>query len=134
MQIVVASGNIFRRELSIFVLSEAGYKVGEAHDAAALLELLAGAQPLLLVVDALLGRANLGELYRQVRERSQAPLLWIASDATDAPALPDSPRDDWVIWPYNPDDLLRRIASLIESAASDLISPPTRQTYAGGRL
>lgn len=133
MQIIVASSNIFRRELSVFVLTEAGYHLAEARDGAALLALVGEASPEILIVDVLLARGDPAELQRRIRELSRAPILWLTHNAADAAALPNTHQDDRLLWPYSPDDLLRRIARLIapSAAPADLLSLPLCQRYAG---
>jgi DNA-binding response OmpR family regulator len=134
MQIIVASGNIFRRELSVFVLSEAGHHVGEVRDAAALLELAMAARPQIVLVDVLLARGDLTSLRRQLSERSQAAILWMTHGAADLFELPDTSLDAELIWPYNPDELLRQIDRLGNSVATpDILMQPFRQRYAGDR-
>jgi CheY-like chemotaxis protein len=126
MQIVVASGNIFRRELSVFVLSEAGYSVVEVTDTAALIALIDVQAPALIVIDASLAGAEPARLAGQIRSHSAAPLLWITSDA--APTLVASATGQSLNWPYHPDDLLSRTRSLAHSRPL----PTLQQRYAGG--
>lgn len=134
MQIVVASGNIFRRELSVYVLSEAGHHVVEVSDAAALLELAGRGTPQILIVDVLLARGDLSALRRALAEHGQSSVLWMVHSAADTPDLSGAPHDTSVGWPYNPDDLLRRIDDIIESlTAPDILVQPVRQRYAGDR-
>ena len=130
MRIVVASGNIFRRELSVFVLSEAGHHVIEVSDAAALLEIAAVTERQILIVDVLLARGDPAGLRRQIDERGRLPVLWMSHGA-DPPDLPSLPADGWVSWPYNPDDLLRHVDLLATAAAPDILLTPLRQHYAG---
>lgn len=134
MQIVVASGNIFRRELAVFVLSEAGHHVMEVSDAAALLEHAALTDRQLIIVDVLLARGAPAELRRQLGERTRAPILWMAHSPSDLPASPDAPPDGWLGWPYNPDDLVRQVGHLAERLPpSDILRQALQQRYARDR-
>lgn len=116
MQILVASSNIFRRELSTFVLSEAGYDVGEVVDRASLFLLLSAASPRLLVIDASLSGADPLAFLLQIRSLTDAPILWVSPQ----PFLPGEAIDRfaWVIWPYNTPDLLLQIARLLQPTAA----------------
>lgn len=130
MRIVVASGNIFRRELSVFVLSEAGHHVVDVSDAAALLEIAAVSEQQIMIVDVLLARGDPAGLRRQIGERARVPVLWMSHSPADLADLPSLPSDAWVSWPYNPDDLVRQVVHLARAAAPDLLLTPLRQRYA----
>lgn len=117
MQIVVASRNIFRRELSVYILTEAGYSVVEAHNMAGLLEYLAAHPPELIVLDTVFDSCSPLEILTRLRSHTRAPLLWIdqGSANQDPPVDTDSVHSDWILWPYHPEDLLKRIVHLIHS-------------------
>ncbi|MCG8351128.1 MAG: hypothetical protein MI924_25440, partial [Chloroflexales bacterium] len=58
MPIIVASNNVFRRELSSYILTEAGYTVYEAHNDTVLMNYLQYVQPALVLFDIVLGEAG----------------------------------------------------------------------------
>lgn len=131
MRITVGSSNIFRRELTSFTLTEAGYAVAETSDLPALLESLADTPPLVIVVDAQLGR-EAGRVLEAVRLRSQAPILWIAEAAlARSLVLVDARPADALPWPYPADELLARVALLLGRATAELYSDGERARYAG---
>lgn len=132
MRILVASSNIFRRELTGFTLAEAGFAVAEASDLAGLLAALDGEPPLVLVLDPQIGGDAPGALLDAVRLRVRAPVLWIASDALARPLLMLDPRPaDALDWPYSGDELLARVALLIGRAEADLARGPGRSRSLG---
>ena len=118
MPIIVASNNVFRRELSSYILSEAGYTVYEAHNDAVLLSYLDHVQPALVLFDIVLAEANNFDLIYQIRQLRSVPILFIAKEAmlTKAHALVDNKADYVLSWPYQAEDLLARVRVLHNSA------------------
>ena len=104
MGIIIASSNLFRLELSAYLLSEAGYTVHEVHSAEALLRALDRSSPCLIVLDSLLddGAALLGT----VQERADVPVLVVGGvRPADLQALREH-GGDAIGWPYQSDDLV----------------------------
>lgn len=135
MQIVVASSNIFRRELSVYVVGEAGYQVSEARDSAGLIAAIQTCAPDLLIIDdVLLSDVESPELLRRIRAVSSAPILWLAQGGREAAAhlMVASPPSDILPWPYNPDELIRRIDRLVVRHSPVIIplAPPLHQNIA----
>lgn len=131
MRIAVASGNIFRRELTCYTLAEAGYGVAEASELQALLDGLAASPPRAIVLDAGLG-GDAGRALEAVRLRSQAPILWIAAAPFARPLLMlDTRPADALPWPYPADELLARVALLLARAEADAYADGERARYAG---
>ncbi len=131
MLIVVASGNIFRRELTSYILGEAGYRVSEARDVTTLLATLVTSTPLAMIVDAQLGGEGPGLALTAIRQRSAIPLLWItAPEQARGPAAADAHPCDQLAWPYHPETLLERLAALLARAEAGLLGVP-RERYAG---
>lgn len=123
--ILVASANIFRRELILFQLGEAGYRVQEAHDAAMLQHMLHSVQPAILILDASL--PNIEQALRQHRTRSRQPALILITCDT---ANPSPPRQlqSWgsytasLPWPHEQHDLLQTVRHMLPIAAPAPIS------------
>jgi DNA-binding response OmpR family regulator len=131
MRITVASSNIFRRELTCYMLAEAGYAVDETLHLPGLLESLAAGPPLAIVVDTQLG-CEPGHALEAVRLRSQAPILWIAEPPLARPLLMlDKRPADAIAWPYDAAELIERVVLLIGRAAADLHVDAERARYAG---
>lgn len=132
MLIIVASANIFRRELTSYVLGEAGYRVSEARDRATLLASLSRSGPLLAVIDAQIDGGAPAGLLADIRRRSQVPLLWIAEpDAARSLLMGDEEPAAAIPWPYHPDDLLAQIGALRERLEARWASGMPRARYAG---
>ncbi len=114
MPIIVASSNVFRRELSSYLLIEAGYTVYEASDSVALAQYLDDVEPELVILDHWLNGTTEADPVQQVRQCCGAPILALTTRAIDsAGTVPfATPTDDLLIWPYQSDELLSRVASL----------------------
>jgi DNA-binding response OmpR family regulator len=119
MRIIVASANVFRRELSSYILSEAGYNVSEARTKAALFAALRDQQPALIVLDCQLDDPEPGLILRVLRSLTTCPLLWIAESDHAAPLLlVDERPADYITWPYQAERLLGGIACLLGRAGA----------------
>jgi CheY-like chemotaxis protein len=121
MLIIVASGNIFRRELTSYILSEAGYRVSEVTDIPALLATLGTSAPLALIVDAQLQGEGPGAALPIARQWSDIPLLWIAAPGQAPLPAANGRRSDSLAWPYRPESLLERLAALLGHAEGRLL-------------
>jgi DNA-binding response OmpR family regulator len=109
--IIVASSNLFRLELSAYLLSEAGYIVHEARDAEALLHELEHSVPSLIVLDKQLDGSQ-PALLDKLLQRAGARVLVIGDvRPTDLQAL-QARGGDTIGWPYQNEDLLARAAAL----------------------
>lgn len=114
MHIIVASSNVFYRELSSFILSEAGYAVHECHDAEAILHCIAQFEPDMVLLDVRLIESSSSELMYRIRQHTSVPIMLIINAASKRmlQALA-SWSDDQVAWPYQPEDLLAHVYSLL---------------------
>lgn len=107
MQIIVATKNIFRRELTSYTLIEAGHDVREISEHAQLAQYVVREQPALIIADATI--AGLDTFLQIVRQQSMVPVLWLGRD--------DAPRNvgsgvGYLDWPYRPDELLSAVIRL----------------------
>jgi CheY-like chemotaxis protein len=116
--VIVASSNIFRRELSFFTLAEANYRVREAANLGELLARLNQAAFSLIIVDVQLDGLHTVELHELLRERTAAPLLWIgpAAMAGELSLSATDPLSGFVGWPYMPEELLLMVVKLCRAA------------------
>jgi DNA-binding response OmpR family regulator len=114
--IIVASANIFRRELTSYLLADAGYSVREARSLAELSALLALDSPRALVVDTQLDGAQPLALALLVRELSEAPILWMADPDTLGPRLDAPSPHELTAWPFRSNQFLERLATLLQQA------------------
>jgi DNA-binding response OmpR family regulator len=131
MLIIVASGNIFRRELTSYILSEAGYAVSEARDVPSLLATLGDSAPQAMIVDAQLHDDSPGAALPAIGQRSDVPLLWLAApEQAPLPATDRRPSDQ-LAWPYRPESLLERLAALLARAEAAMLEGAGRERQAG---
>jgi DNA-binding response OmpR family regulator len=116
MNIIVASSNIFRRELSCFILSEEGYTIHEANDSAALLQYLDSVQPDLILLDTRLGGMSYEDAVRYIRKhetRVPIMILTASSSLLDTSGPGNIVGDALLTWPYQADDLVARVHTLV---------------------
>ena len=106
MEVLVASTNVFRRELSAYLLAEAGYRVRECRDNDALLQEVADLPPDLLLVDQQMLQPATSAPLRSLAQEHNVPLLLLVTRS----ALP--PSEHYVTWPYQAADLLERVRAL----------------------
>lgn len=107
MLIVVASNNIFRRELTSYTLLEAGHAIREIFDLHQLGQILGAEPPLLIIADISIAEA--ADVLGLVRAHSRAPLIWIGRQGQV------HVQDGAIItldWPHRPDELLTSIERL----------------------
>lgn len=124
MDIIVASSNVFHRELSSFILSEAGYTVHECSDGTAVLRCIAQIQPDMVLLDARISGANSLELARQVRQISGVPIMFLTNGSYSVPLpLLKTWADDHLVWPYDPDRLLMQVEALLHRTGQVVPAP-----------
>lgn len=111
MNIVVASNNLFRRELSSFILSEAGYDVHDVDTTAA----LAGLPEIdLLLIDDRLTQHDNHELHRIVDRHDHLAMLYITvADPHNDNTYPTTERTAYLAWPYQAEELLSCVETLL---------------------
>ncbi len=114
MHIIVASSNVFYRELSSFILSEAGYAVHECQDAEAILHCIAQYQPDMVLLDARLAETSNSELIGCIRQHTGMPVMLIINAASKSTLKVPAWGDAQVAWPYQPEDLLDHVHALLD--------------------
>ena len=96
----------------------AGFSAEVAHDGESGLALARGLAPDLLVLDLMLARLDGVELCRILRRESDVPIIMLT--AREAPAKRvaglDSGADDYVVKPFDPDELIARAHVLLRRA------------------
>jgi DNA-binding response OmpR family regulator len=95
-------------------LGEEGYEVIEAADVAQGLEAYEREQPDVLLVDIMLGNSDGRDLIREVRTRSQVPIIITSArgDTTDVVAGLEAGADDYVVKPIVVKELAARIRAV----------------------
>ncbi len=124
MEIIVAISNVLRRELSSFLLSEAGYTVYEANDRSMLLRFLDKTHPAMILLDANLNGEDCTELVHHIRQIYPIPIMLLTRGAAlcscNSMALPG---DDCLDWPFQADDLLEHVGALTQLSPKNGLSP-----------
>ena len=104
------------------ILREAGYGVHTTASAADALASAAQDWPQAVIAEVVLPDLSGIELCRQLRNRSQMPILIVSAidaDRTKIEAL-EAGADDYVTKPFSPGELLARLAARLRSAPSEL--------------
>jgi two-component system response regulator MprA len=97
------------------VLEVDGYSVAVADEGDAALDLLRREAIDLLILDVMLPGSNGFEVCRTVRRENAVPVLMLTArdEAIDKVTGLDCGADDYVVKPFNPDELLARVRALL---------------------
>jgi two-component system phosphate regulon response regulator OmpR len=117
------------RDLIARYLTEQGYRVTSAIDAADARAKLAGITFDLLVVDIMMPGENGLELTKSLRESSLVPILLLTAmgESTDRIAGLETGADDYLVKPFEPRELVLRIKAILKRARARV----ERQTSVG---
>jgi two-component system phosphate regulon response regulator OmpR len=117
------------RDLIARYLTEQGYRVTTAVDAADARAKLAGITFDLLVVDVMMPGESGLELTQSLRETSLVPILLLTAmgESTDRIAGLETGADDYLVKPFEPRELVLRIKSILKRAGARI----ERQTSVG---
>lgn len=119
---------VFLREL----LERAGFDVNEADDGERALEAASRARPELVLLDVVLPRANGYEICRELRDRfgDGIGIIFISGERTDSIDRASGlllGADDYVVKPFDPDELLARVRTVMRR-----VSGPVRSLTGSG--
>jgi len=127
--LIVEDDDRIRASLRL-ALGEEGFEVVEAADVAEGLATYDREQPDVLLVDVMLGNSDGRDLIREVRTRSQVPIIITSArgDTTDVVAGLEAGADDYVVKPIVVQELAARIRAVRrrEVAAPTATSADTR--------
>jgi DNA-binding NarL/FixJ family response regulator len=117
----------FRTHMRL-LLERAGFEVVEAADADETLDAVAERGPDLVLLDVRLPRVSGYELYRMLRDRigESLPILFVSGDRTEAYDRVAGlllGADDYVVKPFEPDELLARIRRLVRQRPGRRAAP-----------
>ncbi len=116
-KILVAEDEAEYRLLLGRVLQEAGYEVAAAANGRKALELFEGGKPDLILLDVVLPDMTGFELYKQLRSKGAraTPVLFctVRSAASSLARAVEGGAVDYVLKPFDPDDLLRRVRAAL---------------------
>jgi two-component system, OmpR family, response regulator ResD len=138
-RILVVEDDLTVAEVVVDYLRHAGLETRHAVDGQAALEIAAGWQPDLVVLDLMLPGASGLEVCRRLREErdEQAPLpvimLTALGEESDRVLGLESGADDYVTKPFSPRELTLRVQAVLRRArAGDIAATP--QPVRSGRL
>jgi two-component system KDP operon response regulator KdpE len=114
-----------------------GYAVITADRGAAALDLLNTERPDLVVLDVMMPVMDGFETLRRIRTESQipaVPVIMLTARTGDVDKLQGFQQgaDDYVTKPFNPDELLARIAAVLRRSGGDTIAPVTQMLHYPG--
>jgi two-component system phosphate regulon response regulator OmpR len=115
------------RDLIGRYLTEQGYRVTTAIDAADARAKLAGITFDLLVVDIMMPGENGLDLTRSLREKTLVPILLLTAmgEATDRINGLETGADDYLVKPFEPRELVLRINAILKRAHQRVAGPTT---------
>lgn len=126
------------------VLQMEGYEVAVAQDGDAALDLLRTEGADLVVLDVMMPGRDGFEVCRVIRQESAVPVLMLTArdESRDKVSGLDVGADDYVVKPFNPDELLARLRALLRRVQPRDIEvlrfedvelvPSTREVHRGG--
>lgn len=117
-KILIADDDPHIRQLLAFALEKAGYEVAEAEDGEAAVAEAAAAAPDLIVLDINMPRLSGLDVCRQVRARSDVPILFLSSrdEEIDRVLGIELGADDYVVKPFSPREVVARVTAILRRA------------------
>ena len=117
------------RELVRINLEHEGYEVLQAENGAQSLEVVREQQPDMVIMDVMMPEMDGWEACRKLREFSQVPVLMLTArvQSQDIVTGLDSGADDYLLKPFNMDELMARVRALLRRVPS-----PNRPVVAAG--
>ena len=113
--ILLADPDLMSAKLTSFILTDAGHTVGIVSSGKRVLEYLEHEHPDLVLLDWHLADADGFELCRRIRSVSLISIIFLArhSSLADRVLGLESGADDYIAKPYEPSELLARIAAVL---------------------
>lgn len=101
-------------------LQNEGYGVATASRGEEALEFLNEQRPDLIVLDLMMPGIDGIETLRRIRSETQVPVIMLTARSADADKLRglESGADDYVTKPFNPDELVARVAAVLRRSGS----------------
>ncbi len=107
-------------ELVRLYLKQEGFRVIDAADGAAALELLGKEHPDLLVLDIMLPEIDGWEVCRRVRASSQIPIIMLTARDAEVDRIVglELGADDYLVKPFSPRELVARVKAVLRRSQS----------------
>ena len=117
-------------------LERDGFIVYTASDGREALDLVARKQPQLIVLDLMLPDISGEDIARQVRERSDVPILMLTAKSSEDERIAGLGigADDYVVKPFSPRELVARIKAILRRAGAGEIPLSEQMLFDDGRL
>ncbi|MCC5864320.1 MAG: response regulator transcription factor [Wenzhouxiangella sp.] len=121
MKILIVDDDADLRALIGFALRQGGFLGLEAPDVKSCRQLIEDEQPDLVILDVNLPDGNGLDLCREIRERSQVPILMLTvrNSEDDLVSALELGADDFLSKPFSPRTLLARIRALLRRASQE---------------
>ena len=116
--ILIADDDPHIREILAFCLEKAGFRVLQASDGAAALNVATQHRPDLLVLDIGMPEMDGLDVCRQLRKTSEIPVLFLSArdDEIDRVVGLELGADDYVTKPFSPRELVARVQAILKRA------------------
>lgn len=117
--ILVVDDDPHIREVLRFALEKAGFRVHEASNGAEAVQRFDELRPALVVLDILMPEMDGTDACRQLRARSQVPIVFLSSrdDEVDRIVGLELGGDDYVTKPFSPRELVARVKAVLRRSA-----------------
>ena len=119
-RVAVVDDDRFVREMLEMGLSREGYVVRTASDGQGALDLVKSWDPEVIVLDIMMPKIDGITLLPRLRELSQAPILMLTAkgETSDKVASLGAGADDYLVKPFDLDELFARLRSIIRRSAN----------------
>ena len=116
--ILVVDDDPHLREVVCFALEQAGFRVEQASNGRAGLELVHRSVPALIVLDIMMPEMDGLEMCREVRRAHEVPIVFLSSrdDEVDRILGLELGGDDYLTKPFSPRELVARIKAVLRRA------------------
>ncbi len=120
-------------EILKYNLEREGFQVSVAYDGAEAIRKAEAVRPDLMILDLMLPKVDGLEVCRQVRRKSQVPILMLTAkgEETDKVLGLELGADDYVTKPFSPRELIARVKAILRRTKS---VPPVADTLDFGEL
>ncbi len=127
--ILVADDDPHIVELVTLYLQRAGFAVSAAFDGDEALERITNERPDLVVLDIMMPGPDGLQVCRQIRKSNDTPVVFLSARGTDVDRIAGLQlgADDYLVKPFNPDELVARVQAVLRRA-QPASRPPSRIT------
>jgi two-component system, OmpR family, response regulator ResD len=121
-RVLVIDDNPAVQELARTALEREGFRVIDAFDGAAGLELAGARQPSVVVLDLMLPDMSGEQILRELRRRSRVPVLILSARADSEQRVHklELGADDFLPKPFNPRELVARVRAVLRRTGADV--------------